>query len=168
MRPVGGFPRRSCAPASCVFKAVLWPVCLSPVFLLLLTRSLSRSRSAFSCCVASGCNYPRPIVPAGVAVHSIPVATTVQRVPWRGIESQGVRSGVWCNEGLPRSRRSSVFERQNPGHGSGSTEPVGRCWDKENATGKKRRKRNKNEQTAVGTKKSIRDIKKQIWDKTKK
>ena len=69
---------------SCVLKVVLLPVCPSPVFHLLLTRGLTRSRSAFSCCVVCGCNYPRPVVPAGVAVHSILVATTVQRAPWRG------------------------------------------------------------------------------------
>ena len=87
-RPVDeGFLEGSCARGSwehsklsCVLKVVLLPVCPSPVFPLLLTRGLTRSRSAFSCCVVCGCNYPRPVVPAGVAVHSILVATTVQLV----------------------------------------------------------------------------------------
>ena len=69
---------------SCALKVAPLRVSPSPVSRLLLTRGLTRSRSAFSCCVACGYNYPRPVVPAGVACHSIPVAITAQRAPWRG------------------------------------------------------------------------------------
>ena len=61
---------------------------LSPVSRLFFMRGLTRSRSAFSCCVACGYNYLRPFVPAGVACHSIPVTITAQRAPWWGCLSR--------------------------------------------------------------------------------
>ena len=74
----------------CVHKAVLSPACPSPVSLLPLSRVSTPSRSAYFCCVVSGFLCPCPVVPAGVAVHSIPVATTAQPAPWQGCWVQGV------------------------------------------------------------------------------
>ena len=90
----------------CVHKVVLSPACPSPVSPLPITRVSTPSRSACFCCVASGFLYPCPVVPAGVAVHSIPVATAAQRAPWQGCWVQGVSH--WS---LPQRGRVSANVR---------------------------------------------------------
>ena len=65
------------------------PGCHSPVSLPLCILVLTHSRSVFSSCVVSGSLCLVPLATAGVAVHSIPVVTTVQLAQWQGFWGEG-------------------------------------------------------------------------------
>ena len=84
---------------------------------------IPRSTCKFSApCSSGACGslYPRPAVFAGVAVHSIPVATTAQHVLWR--ECSGVVGPQWSPQ--QQVSRTGHDQHQDPGHGS---EPAGRA-----------------------------------------